>query len=423
MKLGTPGFVGARLKEAREARGISATALADILGVSRQAVSQYENEQQSPRPEVMEKIGQVLNLPQTFFYRPVAEKKPETRRIFYRSMNSATKLARVRVERRYEWLTEIAAYLREYVSFPPVRYPRFDAPSDPRELSWEDVEDFAAMTREFWGLGDGPISNVVWLLENKGAVVARGMVEADELDAFSEWHEWQAKTRTPYVFLGADKESGPRSRFDAAHELGHLVMHRNIDPKHISNKVTFKVIENQAHRFAGAFLLPALAFSNDFSVANLDALRALKPKWKVSVAMMVHRSEDLGLVDKEQVRRLWINRTRRGWRLKEPGDDQLLIERPRLLQRAFSMIVEEGIQSLDDILAALPYSTGDIAELANLPARFLEEDVAPISLKAYSKKRNSVTRSRATRSGEVVKFRTADDGKEERLGGDGGTYR
>ncbi len=412
MKRGTPGFIGARLKEAREARGLTATALAEILDVSRQAISQYENEQQSPRPEVMARMEQVLNLPLAFFYRPVPQGKPEARRIFYRSMNSATKLARLRVERRYEWLTEIAAYLRQYVNFPPVRYPRFEVPRDPRELSWEDVEDFAAMTRQFWGLGDGPISNVVWLLENKGAVVARGMVEADELDAFSEWHEWQTKANTPYIFLGADKESGPRSRYDAAHELGHLIMHRDIDPKHIGNKSTFKVIENQAHRFAGAFLLPALAFSNDFSIANLDAFWALKPKWKVSVAMMVHRSEDLGLVEKGQARRLWINRTRRGWRLKEPLDDELPIERPRLLKRGFSMIVEEGLQSLDDIRAALPYSAGDIVELAGLPMRFLEQDVAPISLKAYSKKRYGIPRTKANGSGEVVDFRITGDGGE-----------
>ena len=114
-------------------------------------------------------------------------------------------------------------------------------------------------------MGEGPISNVVWLLENNGAVVARGMVEADELDAFSEWHAWHAEASTLHVFLGADKESGPRSRYDAAHELGHLVMHWSINPKHIENKRTFKVIEDQAHMFAGAFMPPVLVFSNAFS--------------------------------------------------------------------------------------------------------------------------------------------------------------
>ena len=261
-------------------------------------------------------------------------------------------------------------------------------------------------------MGEGPISNVVWLLEYNGAVVARGMVEADDLDAFSEWHEWHTEASTPYVFLGADKESGPRSRYDAAHELGHLVLHRSIDPRHIENKRTFKVIEDQAHRFAGAFMLPALAFSNDFSVANLDAFRALKPKWKVSVAMMVYRSIELGLVEKEQARRLWINRTRRGWRLKEPLDDRLPIEKPRLLRRAFSMLIEHGVQSRADIRVALPYAPGDIEELAGLPPRFLEDDPAPISLKAYSKRRNGGARSTSSGSGEVVEFRTAEDAGE-----------
>jgi predicted transcriptional regulator len=54
MKPGTPGFVGARLKEAREARFLSAIALADLVGVSRQAISLYENGAKTPGPEVMQ---------------------------------------------------------------------------------------------------------------------------------------------------------------------------------------------------------------------------------------------------------------------------------------------------------------------------------------------------------------------------------
>lgn len=406
MKQGTPGFVGARLREAREARGLTATALAEVLGVSRQAISQYENEMQSPRPEVMSQVERALNMPPTFFSRP-AQQRPETRKIFYRSMSSATKMARVRVQRRYDWLTEITNYLQEYISFPPVRFPNFDVPEDPREFAWEDIEDLAAKTREFWGLGEGPISNVVWLLENNGGIVARGMVESDELDAFSEWPEWQAATGTPYMYLGADKESGPRSRYDAAHELAHLVLHRHVSLKHIENKSIFKVLEKQAHRFAGAFLLPALAFSNEFSVASLDSLKALKLKWKVSVAMMIYRSIDLDLVGEEQARRLWINRTRRGWRYREPLDDRIAIEQPRLLRRAFSMLVDHGVQSRAEIREALPYATHDIEQLAGLPLHFLKDEPAPVSLKSYSNRRSENMRSDPNVPGEVVEFRTS----------------
>lgn len=408
MKRGTPGFVGARLKEAREARGLTATALSDILGVTKQAVSQYESEQQTPRPEIMRKIEQVLNLPPAFFSRPVAQ-ETEGDRILFRSVASATKPARVRMRRRYKWLKQITDYLQEFVSFPTVDFPRIEAPSDPAEISGEDIEVLASKTREHWGLGGGPISNVVSLLESNGAVIARGMMEEDELDAFSEWREWHVHHSTPYVFLGADKQNAFRSRYDAAHELGHLVLHCNLDKKHIDNERTHKLIERQAYRFAGAFLLPADSFANAFYAANLDAFQALKPQWKVSVAMMIYRSADLGFVSKEQTRRLWINRTRRGWKFREPLDDELPIEEPRLLSRAFELLVNEGVQSRDQIRFALPYALGDIEELAGLSPGFLEEKPAPISLKAYSMKRHGSADKQRQGPGEVVNFRTTGD--------------
>lgn len=408
MSQGTPGFVGARLREGREARGLTAIALSEILGVSRQAVSQYENDQQTPRPEVMHKIEQVLRLPPEFFSRPVRE-LPEARRIFYRSMSSATKTARIRAERRYGWLTVIVDYLQRYASFPPVSFPRFDVPSDPRELSWEDIENLASETRRFWGMGEGPISNVVWLLENNGAVVARGMIGADKLDAFSEWYEWHEHHNTPYVFLGAEKDSGPRSRYDAAHELGHLVLHRHISRKHITHQPTFKLIEDQAHRFGAAFLLPASTFATDLPAPSLDAFRALKPVWKVSIAMMVYRSAELDLIDKEHAQRLWRNRARRGWTHKEPLDDQLPIEKPRLLRRVFELLVNEGVQSRAEIRARLPYALSDIEELADLPPGFLEDKPAPISLKAFGKKRRGGVQAEPTKPADVLDFRTNRD--------------
>lgn len=396
------------MKEAREARGLTATALSDVLGVTKQAVSQYESEQQTPRPEVMRKIEQVLNLPPAFFSRPVDE-EPEEGRILFRSVTSATKPARTRMRRRYKWLKEITDYLQGFVSFPTADFPRLDTPRDPAEISREDIEVLASKTREHWGLGRGPISNVVSLLESNGAVIARGMMEEDELDAFSEWREWHVDHAAPYVFLGADKQNAFRSRYDAAHELGHLVLHRNLDKKHVDNERTHKLIERQAYRFAGAFLLPADSFANAFYAADLDAFLALKPQWKASVAMMIYRSADLGFMSKDQTRRLWINRTRRGWKFREPLDDELPIEEPRLLSRAFELLVNEGVQSRDQIRFALPYALSDIEELAGLSPGFLEDKPAPISLKAYSMKRQSAADKQRQGPGKVVNFRTTGD--------------
>jgi Zn-dependent peptidase ImmA (M78 family) len=288
------------------------------------------------------------------------------------------------------------AYLDRFVSFPGVRFPDFSMPNDPGKISNEDIERLAEQTRSFWGLGEGPISNVVWLLENNGSIVTRENMESNKLDAFSEWFRCDRASEIPYVFLNAEKDSGFRSRYDIAHELGHLILHRNIDKKYITNKQTFKLIEEQAYRFGGAFLLPASTFSNDFSVPSLDSFRALKPKWKVSAAAMVYRSADLNLASKEQVQRLWRSRSRRGWVYKEPLDDQLSAEKPRLLSRIFQLLVSENVQSRAEIRDSLPYSTRDIEKLTGLELGFLEEGPA---------KRSVVKRNTSDKPADILRFR------------------
>ena len=312
MKPGTPGFVGAKLRAAREARALTLVSLADLLGVSKQAVSRYESGNASPSPEVMRRLTQVLNLPMHSFLAPPAARSSELP-LFFRSMSSATKSARTRAERRYEWLQDIVAYLRKFVEFTPVNFPSLNFPSDPAAISDPDIEEAAVAARRFWNLGDGPISNVLWLLENNGAVVSRHALGADTLDAFSQWGD---AGRTPYVILGAEKGSAARSRFDAAHELGHLVLHKRAPKLLLYRGETFSLVENQSNRFAGAFLLPESTFSQAFR-PDLDELLSQKSQWKASIALMIKRASHLRLVDPEKEKRLWINLT--APRMEESG--------------------------------------------------------------------------------------------------------
>lgn len=376
MRPGTPGFVGARLKEAREARGLTAISLADIVGVSRQAMSQYEKGDATPHPEVMDRIASSLNLPPKFFWRLLP--KTERGTIIYRSMSAATKASRVRAERRLGWVQEIVSYVRNFIELPHIKFPEFDLPHDPAAISNQQIHDCATTCRRFWGLGDGPISNVLWLLENHGAAVTRDELGAPALDAFSVW---SSLDNTPYVFLNADKGCAVRSRYDAAHELGHLVLHRQVDRSRATRLAEHKLLEEQAHTFAGSFLLPASTFADDFFVPTLDAIRALKSKWLVSVGAMIKRARQLGLIGGEQERRLWINYSRRGWRAKEPLDDELPVERPRLLSRSIELIVDNRIQTVAAVVAGTPpHQPRDIEELAGLPAGYLAETSAPVRI-------------------------------------------
>jgi Zn-dependent peptidase ImmA (M78 family) len=305
--------------------------------------------------------------------------------------------------------------ISQFLQLPQINFPDFgdyfsgEMPRHPSSISLDDVEALALKTRQFWKLGDGSISNVVWLLENNGAIVTRGELYSESLDAFSEWAQWQESHERPYIFLGADKDVCARSRYDAAHELGHVILHRNIDRTCLNKKAEFKLIEDQADRFAGAFLLPASAFANAFSVPSLDAFRVLKSTWKVSVAMMIHRSVDLGFISKDYSSRLWANLARRGWKVKEPLDDEIPVERPRLLRRSFELLINEGVRTRAEITSALSYPAKDIEELAGLPASFLEEKQAPISLREFSEARPAWHRDEPTSPGEVVEFRPSKD--------------
>ena len=337
MRLGTSRFVGARLREAREARGLTAISLADLIGVSRLAVSQYEYGPQSPSPETMARITQVLNVPLRFFIEVRPPEQAELGAVFYRSLSTATKGARVRAERRFQWLKDIVAYLRGLVEFTAVNFPDLGLSRDPVNIRDEQIEEAARDLRRAWGIGDGPISNVAWLLENNGAVVARQELGAAKLDAFSEWSETE---RTPYIVLGADKSSAVRSRHDAAHELAHMILHRFMDDL---PQGSFKMIEEQAHRFAGAFLLPAKTFAGDFC-PNLDALCSMKITWRVSIQAMIVRAGNLGLIDDDQKTRLFVNLSRRGWRMREPYDDEF---EGLAIGFAFDFIDEEDVGGVD----------------------------------------------------------------------------
>lgn len=367
MTVGISGFAGRRLVQAREARGLTSTGLSEIVGVSPAAISQYERGGQSPRPEVLNRLAIVLNEPPGYFLRPAPP--PKDRAIFYRSMSAATKRARARGERKYEWLIEIVSYLEGFFDFPELRLPDLEVPDDFRKITSLQIETFANQTREFWNLGVGPIMNMVRTLESNGFIVARGNMDAETLDAFSEF---EIGTR-PIVFLGADKNIFVRSRFDAAHELAHILFHRNMDRKTIRRSHDFRLIENQAHHFANAFLLPARSFNNELVTISLDSFRTLKMRWKISIAAMIHRCQELDLVTKEEAKRLWINLNRRGWREFEPMDD-LEVERPQLIAKCFEMLVQERVKTREQILDDLMFADADIEELASLPKNFFADD-------------------------------------------------
>lgn len=165
----------------------------------------------------------------------------------------------------------------------------------------------ASLLREEWGLGTQPVGNIVKLLERHGVrVLSLSEQETRGLSAFTFW----GNDETPYIYLNM-VGSTERSRFDAAHELGHLVLHRHHDAADVN-------IEEEADRFASAFLIPKPDLLRHKLYPTISNIRKNKKRWNVSVAALVRAYRDCGLIDDNRYKYLNIELSRNGWRKNEP---------------------------------------------------------------------------------------------------------
>ena len=320
----------------------------------------------------MEAFARALNVPVAFFLRPLPDHGPAP--MFFRSMASTTQSMRKRTQARMRWAQDIALSLQEWVDLPEVNVPRLDV-SDHREIRDEDIERMANECRAVWKLGTGPIADVLLVLENAGIVVVKEEVGAVKMDGLSNW---SAVDDRPYVLIARDKDTCVRSRMDAAHELGHLVLHHSLKPKALNNSADFKEIERQAFDFAGAFLMPAESFAVEIWSPSLNAFVALKEHWKASVGAMIMRCAKLDMLSEEHQRRLWKYYSARGWRKSEPLDDDLAAENPRLLGRSVRLLVEEKVRSREALLSDFRLNGPDVEALCGLPRGYMTTEAADV---------------------------------------------
>lgn len=378
MRAGVNGFQPERLQQARLSRGLTQTALAAMVGRSSGTVSKWEKGEQSPELEALESLSSRLSIPSSWFLKLVPDYGDDV--CFFRSNASITKEAQTISLIRLKWLNEISLHLQKWIDWPVV-----DVPSlpnvDHRTISDAEIESAALICRERWGLGLGPISDVLLVLENAGVICVREELGFAKMDGASKWFQTDGR---PYVFLAADKANGCRSRFDAAHELGHLVLHRNVSDLEFAKR--YPEIERQAHLFAGAFLLPAESFAAEVGTPSLDTFLALKTRWRVSVGAMIMRCLGLGIIDSDYATRLWKNYSARGWRRGEPRDELIGLEEIRLLPRAIKMLLSDSGLDRATLTLALGLSSTECESLCSLPPGFLSErkvvtEISPIRLK------------------------------------------
>lgn len=315
-------FNPSRLRHARERRGLTKTALATAADISLRSLKEYELGERVPATSTVQALSTTLDIPPASLEGEDLEPLP-VGAVSFRALSKTSARRRDMALAVGRAVIEIDCWLSQEFSLPAPDVPRL-------ELGDRDPEGAARLVREHWGLGEAPVSNMLHALEAHGVRVFSLPTEISDVDGFSLW--WGS---TPYVLLNTRK-SGERGRFDAAHELGHLVMHAEQDLPSGRER------EAAANRFAAAFLMPrSSVLAAGLHHANVDKVIRGRGRWKVAAVALTHRLHELGLLTEWEYRNLFVQLSRLGYRSAEP--DGIPRETSLLLTKAFEALRAEGM--------------------------------------------------------------------------------
>ncbi len=311
--------------------------LAKKSGVSVRSIRFYEGGEQTPGDAAITRLSKVLKVPTEWFEgAPISGLEPEAA-----SFRAASKLPAYR-RRSAVAAGRLGMHFAEWIA------ERFDLPQvDIPDLMGSDPELAAEELRAAWGLGNQPAPNLVHLLEAHGSIVIGLAGDCRELDAFCFWRHGR-----PFVLLNAMK-SGERGRMDAAHELAHLVLHRNVE-------VVGQEQEREAMHFASAFLLPQRAMLPYRGSLMLGQVLQIKQAWQVAAVALVYRLHSLDLISDWHYRALMVELSKRGYRRGELGG--IVREQSKLLSDVLKSMRDEGI-TITDIASDLGIHSAELSEM------------------------------------------------------------
>ncbi len=297
-------MIGQRLKLARSAAGLSLRDLEEKIGnrVTAQAIGKYERDESMPSSGVLIALAEALDVSVDYL---VGDQEMVLESVEFRKKKITGKREEAQVEAKVLHLLERYLMVEELLDLPSVEWDKPREAPYPVTQNSSEAELAAQSLRKHWGLGSDPIPNLVELLEERGIKILA--VDLTNIDGLTARVRRSRKGAVPVIVVNR-KDWGERQRFTLAHELGHMVME-------VGGKVDE---EKAAHRFAGAFLMPAEALWAEIgrhrtSIGGRE-LFYLKQLFGVSVQAITYRCKDLGIFSEPMFRRLFNEFGRLGWR-------------------------------------------------------------------------------------------------------------
>ena len=365
-------FNGTHLKYIRMVCGLSRKELADELGVTEQAIGQYEGGIIVPKVDVRIRLNDLFGLSNEYFSTvlPMPLLDIENNIAF----RNSDREQRGKVEFEKYYLSDVHGYLKifsEKVNFflNNLSEVKQRVVVDYAVLEEDEIETIATKVREMLNIHTN--ENLITSLERQGIVVLEKTL-LNKTDACSVWIN-----DVPYIVLGSQQKSLVRRNFDLAHELGHLILHANRDINTLDKKA-FDQLEAQANHFASCFLLPCVPFLKDLNrikndISNPNAYIELKKKWKVSIAAMGYRAFKESFMSYQQYRYFNILLNKKEYKIIEPLDQEFLINKPLRVQKMFEFVFENDIMNLKKFLEDQGLSSKGLANKFNLDHEFLRQ--------------------------------------------------
>ncbi len=315
----------------RVAAGMTQADLADAIGVTQAAMSRYENDLRNPDPDTIDRIAAALGVTVRFLERASRPSAALAVDAHMRRRATAKPAVWRQMEAQLNMLRMHSDFLREEVALAAsLSMPGFD----PLAV---DSADAARMTRTQWQMPSGPARSIVRWIEAAGSVVLMTDLGNQRVDGLSQW-----TADHPVIVVNSGNPTD-RIRWTLAHEIGHLTLHR---------EDATDDMEREADAFAAEFLMPEALIKPELANLTLGKAVDLKREWGVSVAALILRAHQLGVLSDARRTSLFKQLSARGWRVREPASDEIAPEQAELLDHINSHLRGRGLDE------------GEVAQLA-----------------------------------------------------------
>ena len=367
-------YNGKRLKIARIYRGKTIDQLAKETNINKKDILAFEENKYKPTVENALKLSNVLYFPREYFYKN-ENLKINVEAVHFNPQSTTQRNEEISYREKLIMIHKLYSFFENYIQFPPLQLP------DNLNRN-SDMEELANKCREYYGLEDEPIVNMVSFMESIGVALTAMNTDKKGASPFSQKQSINGKCKY-IVALGHDNNALAMRNYDLAYEFGFI----------ISNELKISAKKFNKDDFASAFLLPRDSFVKELSnPSELESYLQVKSKFMVPVNIILYRAYALGLINYKKYNYLMNEVIKNGWQKNEPLDN-VRATQPTSLKEAYKLLLDNNILSKNIFMDKL-YNEGmilypkDIEILMGLKEGSLQDksDIKVVDFKSKKRK-------------------------------------